>query len=86
MLVFNLLPQQLQLSPTTLIDEIDSGTDVQKFVWVMPNDDNDEQQFALKTYGESHFLAFKRTGDAVLVPGAKVNPEVTIFRFTMTNG
>lgn len=70
-----------------MINEIDSDIDdqIQKFVWVMPDDtDNDDQQFALKTYREPHFLAFKKTGDAILVPGAKVNPEVTIFSFDKT--
>jgi len=66
-----------------VIEELDMSLDdelVQKFVWVIPvNEDDDQQLFALKTYAESHFLVFERSGGALLVPGVEVNPEVTIF-------
>jgi len=64
-----------------LIEDLDShinDDEIQKFIWVIPIDD-DEQQLSLKTYGESHFLTFEKSGDAILIPGAKVNPNVTIF-------
>ncbi|XP_065885323.1 uncharacterized protein [Dysidea avara] len=76
--------EQLLLPPDTVIEELDSSPDddqIQKFVWVIPVDDNDNQQFALKTYAESHFLVFESNGGAILVPGTEVNPEVTIFMF-----
>jgi len=67
-----------------VIEEVDMSLDdeqVQKFVWVIPVNEDDDQQFALKTYAESHFLVFERNGCALLVPGVEVNPEVTIFMF-----
>ena len=67
-----------------MIEELDSSPDddqIQKFVWVIPVDDDDNQQFALKTYAESHFLVFERNGGAILLPGTDVNLEVTIFMF-----
>ena len=79
--------QQLPLAPDMVIEDLESHIDddaIQKFVWTIPADD-DEDRFALKTYGESHFLAFERSGNAILVPGAKVNSDVTIFTFDMWN-
>lgn len=72
------------LPPNTVMEELDTDLDddqVQKFVWVIPVDNVQNPQFALKTYGESNFLVF-RSGAAVLVPGTEVNPDhVTIFMF-----
>ncbi|XP_065886168.1 uncharacterized protein [Dysidea avara] len=75
--------EQLSLAPDTVIDNLCSkiyDAMIQRFVWVIPVDDREIEQFALKAYGESHFLAFKKNGDAILVQGAEINEEVTIFK------
>jgi len=67
-----------------VIEELDMSLDddqIQKFVWVIPVNEDNDQQFALMTYAESHFLVFERNGSAILVPGVEVNPDVTIFMF-----
>ena len=53
----------------------------QRYVWMIPMDDQNVPQFALKTYGRSYFLAFAKSGRALLVPGdhIDVDSEVTIF-------
>ena len=55
--------------------------DNERFVWVIPSEDQEAEKFALKTYGQSHFLAFKRNGNPILVPGVETDEEVTIFKF-----
>jgi len=64
-----------------LCTNIDDDKMMQKFVWVIPVDHREVEQFALKTYGESHFLAFEKNGSAILVQGVELNKDVTIFRF-----
>jgi len=69
----DVIPKQINAAPGTM----KSG----QYVWVVPVDNQNIEQFALKPYGTSFFLGFGRTNNkAVLMPGDKINQEVTIFR------
>lgn len=63
---------------------MDSGSiEISQYVWVIPTDEQERAQFALKAYGQSCFLVFgKASNRAVLVPGDQINSEVTIFRIS----
>jgi len=63
------------------LTNIDDDEVMQKFVWVIPVDHREVEKFALKTYGKSHFLAFKKDGNSILVPGVGIQKDVTIFKF-----
>ncbi|XP_065884438.1 uncharacterized protein [Dysidea avara] len=70
---------KISTSTGSILEPADSQ--IKRYVWVVPVDNQDSNQFALRAFDQHYYLVFKQTtGETMMVPSGQISPELTIFK------